>query len=101
MRNAGGAYTLCVQVITPANEPPKSSRKGFSGASSAGDQMIRFMRRHALAVAQVGVIVVCAWVFAGMLDAAAPTEIVGIPVLLTAWAAAFALIDRWVMRRND
>jgi hypothetical protein len=88
-------------VITPATEPPKISQKGFSGASSAGDQMIRFMSRHALSFAQVGVAALCAWVFAGMLDGATPTEIVGIPVLLTAWAAAFAWIDRWVMRRND
>jgi hypothetical protein len=48
--------------------------------------------------AQVGVVALCAWVFAGMLDGAASTEIVGVPVLLAAWAAALALIDRWVTK---
>jgi hypothetical protein len=35
-----------------------------------------------------------------MVDGASPTEIIGIPTLLTGWAAAFALIDRWVIKRD-
>jgi hypothetical protein len=85
-------------VILPDNDPPKISRRGSSEAPAAGDQMIRLMSRHAVAFAQVGVVALCAWVFAGMLDDAASTEIVGVPVLLAAWAAALALIDRWVTK---
>jgi hypothetical protein len=84
----------------PDNEPPKILHRDSRGTSSAGDHMTRFASRPAIAFAQVGAVALCAWVFAGMLDGASPTGIIGIPMLLTGWAAAFALIDRWVIKRN-
>jgi hypothetical protein len=88
-------------MISPGRKPSKISRRLSMGPRAAGDHMTRFMNRHARSFAQVSVVAFCAWVLAGIIDGAAPREIFGIPLLLTAWAGAFVLIDRWVMNRHD
>jgi hypothetical protein len=97
MHSTHGLMRLC----DPARQrTAEDSTQRFCGALAVGEPMTRLMSRQALRLAQVGIVASCVWVFAGELDGAALTEIVGVPALLAAWAAAFALIDRWVMKCN-
>jgi high-affinity nickel permease len=61
--------------------------------------MTSFPNLGMAALRRAGLLALLVWAAGGLLDGATLGELVGVPVLVTAWMAAVVLIDRMIMRR--
>jgi hypothetical protein len=60
--------------------------------------MINFPNLSSITLWRAGLLLLFAWVLAGLLDGATLAEIMGVPLIVAAWLSALMLIDRWVMQ---